>query len=320
MSTPKVSIIVPVYNAEKYINHCVDGILAQTFTDWELLLVDDGSPDKSGEICDDYAKLDKRIRVFHKENGGVSSARQTGIEKAIGEYSIHVDPDDWVEPDMLEELYRKAKNDNADMVICDFIYEYKSRSVICKQHIDECNAETILKQMFSQELHGSCCNKLIRLECYHKYSIRFPKDIIRWEDLYVVCSLLMHSIKCAYVPKAFYHYDLIINDNSIVRKTTMQGLVSQIRFVEHFKLLGYSTNWLYESMCATKELAYSSRLLDDRKIISLFSEINERYQKKKRGFLDFIPKGLAALLQGKHLKSSFYRFLYSLWILKKKYI
>lgn len=109
MNMPKVSIIVPVYKAEGYLHRCVDSILAQTFTDWELLLIDDGSPDRSGEICDEYAQKDSRVRVIHKENGGVSSARQRGQDEACGEYTIHVDPDDWVEPTMLEELYQKPK-------------------------------------------------------------------------------------------------------------------------------------------------------------------------------------------------------------------
>ena len=117
---PKISVIVPVYKAEKYIRRCVDSILAQTFTDFELLLVDDGSPDNSGAICDEYAARDSRVKVFHKENGGVSSARQMGLDNSLGEYVIHADPDDWVEPDMLQELYSEAQQSGADMVICDF--------------------------------------------------------------------------------------------------------------------------------------------------------------------------------------------------------
>ena len=123
---PSISIIVPVYKAEPYLHRCVDSLLAQTFTDFEVLLIDDGSPDRSGEICDDYARKDARVRVFHQENGGVSVARQRGLDEALGEYTIHADPDDWVEPDMLEALYRKAKEDDADMVICDFVNEYKT--------------------------------------------------------------------------------------------------------------------------------------------------------------------------------------------------
>ena len=320
MNMPKISIIVPVYKAETYLYRCVDSILAQTFTDWELLLIDDGSPDRSGDICDEYAQKDTRIRVIHKENGGVSSARQRGLDESIGEYTIHADPDDWVEPEMLEGLYNKAKEEDADMVICDFIYEYKTRSIICKQHLDSCDAEYILKQMFSQQLPGMCWNKLIRRECYIKYNISFPKDIIRWEDLYVICSLLMHPIKCAYLSKAFYHYDQIVNNNSIVRKITKQGLDSQIKFIEHFSKIGCTTDLLYPSMRATKELAYYSDVLETKQIISLFSEINEKYINEPKGLLDFVPKGLTALIKGEYVISSFYKILYSLWLLKKKYI
>lgn len=317
---PKISIIVPVYKAEPYLHRCVDSILAQTFTDWELILVDDGSPDQSGKICDEYAKKDQRVKVIHKVNGGVSSARQKGLDEARGEYTIHADPDDWAEPNMLEELYNEASKKEADMVMCDFICEYKSGGVICKQEIKSSHADDILKKMFAQQLHGSCCNKLIRRECYYKYNIRFPKNIIRWEDLYVVCSLLMHPIRVAYLPKAFYHYDLIINNNSIVRKVTKQGLDSQIQFIEHFKQIGCSLDLLYPSMRATKELAFYSNILEKEQIISLFSEINDRYINEPKDLLDFVPKGLTALIQGKHRISSFYKIMYSLWLFKKKYL
>lgn len=94
--THVISIICPVYNAQKFIKKCLNSIVQQTFKDWELILVDDGSPDDSGVICDEYAATDERIKVIHKKNGGVSSARQSGLEAASGEYVIHVDPDDWI--------------------------------------------------------------------------------------------------------------------------------------------------------------------------------------------------------------------------------
>ena len=142
---PKVSIIVPVYKAEKYLHRCVDSILAQTFTDFELLLIDDGSPDNSGTICDRYAAADPRVHVFHKPNGGVSSARQCGLDNAQGEYTIHADPDDWVEPDMLQELYTEAQRTNADMVICDFLQECANgKTQYIKQQPKALNSETVL--------------------------------------------------------------------------------------------------------------------------------------------------------------------------------
>ena len=112
-SNPKISIIVPVYNAEKYIQRCVSSLLSQTFSDFEIILVDDGSTDNSGVICDEYAQTDSRLYSYHKQNGGVSSARQYGLKRAVGEYVIHADPDDWVENDMFEVMYSKAIEDNA---------------------------------------------------------------------------------------------------------------------------------------------------------------------------------------------------------------
>lgn len=214
---PKISVIVPVYKAEAYLHRCVDSLLAQTFRDFEILLIDDGSPDRSGEICDEYAKKDKRVRVFHKENGGVSSARQCGMDNARGEYTIHADPDDWVDPDMLQELYEKAKAEDADMVICDFYNEEKNKTTYVCQVPSSLYHETVLCDLF-RKLHGSCCNKFVRRSCYECFKINFPLELSYCEDLYVNTCILAHNIKVAYLPKAFYHYDQYTNPGSLVHK------------------------------------------------------------------------------------------------------
>lgn len=116
-SGPQISFIVPVYGVEKYLPQCVDSILGQTFADFELILVDDGSPDRCGEICDEYAKLDSRVRVIHKKNAGVSAARNDGISAAVGTWAYFVDSDDWLEPDAAERLYRAATENNVDCVM-----------------------------------------------------------------------------------------------------------------------------------------------------------------------------------------------------------
>lgn len=118
---PLISVIIPVYNAEKTIKKTLDSIREQTFLNFEVIMIDDGSTDASGDICDEYTRYDKRFKVKHKQNQGVSAARQDGIDMSKGEYTIHIDPDDWVEQPMLKELYRKAVESNADMVICDFL-------------------------------------------------------------------------------------------------------------------------------------------------------------------------------------------------------
>lgn len=220
MSNPKISIISPVYNVEKYICRCVDSIIAQTFTDWELILVDDGSPDTSGTICDQYASQDSRIRVIHKQNGGVSAARQTGLDASQGEYVIHADPDDWVEPTMLEELYAKAKAEDADMVICDYYTNSGDRQVLNVQSPTDVSDNAQIIRDLLQQLHGSCCNKLVRRVCYSKYDIRFPEGINYCEDQLTIVRLLSYPLKVTYLNKAFYHY--FDNPNSITRNYQRQ--------------------------------------------------------------------------------------------------
>lgn len=217
---PDISVIVAVYNAEETIRKCVDSLLAQTFTNYEILLINDGSTDNCGKICDEYALTDSRIRVIHKENGGVASARQCGIKNANGDYTIHADPDDWVEPNMLEDLYDNAKKSDADMVICDFyINTYKGQDYI-RQKPTNLNHDIVLKDLF-RNIHGSCCNKLIKLSCYKNYNIEFPQDLSFCEDQYVIAALLKENIKVSYLPKAYYHY-IRANSSSLSRKYNKQ--------------------------------------------------------------------------------------------------
>lgn len=213
---PLISIIVPIYNAENYLHRCVDSILSQTLLDIEILLINDGSSDRSANICNEYARIDNRIRVFHNNNQGVSRTRQFGINHALGEYTIHVDSDDWVEPNMLEILYNEAIMHRADIVICDFYIDLKKYTRIVKQEPSSLHHYDVLRDLFNY-LHGSLCNKLIKRSCYTEYSILFPMDMSLCEDLYVICSILKHDIKISYVPQPFYHYVQNENEHSITK-------------------------------------------------------------------------------------------------------
>ena len=124
-----ISIIVPIYNVEKYLKKCIDSIINQTYKNLEIILVDDGSPDNCGKICDEYAKKDNRIKVIHKENGGVSSARNVGVENATGEYIGFVDSDDYIEKDMYEVLINNLKKENADISIISNYEVYKNKII-----------------------------------------------------------------------------------------------------------------------------------------------------------------------------------------------
>ncbi len=213
MDSPKVSIIVPVYNAEPYLRRCLDSIQAQTVADFEVILVDDGSTDESGAICDEYAEIDSRIRVFHKENGGVAAARQQGLDESGGEYVIHADPDDWVEPKMLEMMYNEAKKNDADVVICDFYVNDLQKEYRVKQQPSSLEHLVVLSELF-QHLHGSCWNKLVRRSCLERYGVNFPQNVSYCEDLSFWVSLFKHPVKIVYLSEAFYHY--VQHSDSIV--------------------------------------------------------------------------------------------------------
>ena len=206
-SNPKISVIVPVYKAEKYIHRCIDSLLAQTFKNFELLLIDDGSPDSSGKICDEYASIDSRVRVFHKGNGGVSSARQYGLEHAVGDYVIHADPDDWVESEMLQELYNKAISENADMLICDYyLFDLSTNRKTYVKVSPPLNSEELLAKIISGEVHASLWNKLIKRTLFFGNKIAFIEGLNMYEDLSVMFRLVYFANKIAYVPEPLYYY------------------------------------------------------------------------------------------------------------------
>lgn len=219
MNKPNISVIIPVYNAASYLRRCLDSLLAQTFNDFDVILVDDGSTDASLAISHEYAQRDSRIRVYHKENGGVSSARQFGLEQLLhdgGTYCIHLDPDDWVEPQMLEHLYLKALETGAEMVICDFFINTEQCQYRSCQNPKSQEPNKVLGMLF-QKLHGSLCNKLILSACYKNYGIHFPEGLNYCEDYLVNVALLLHIHRVVYLPEALYHYDHFSNQQSMTR-------------------------------------------------------------------------------------------------------
>lgn len=211
---PLVSVIVAAYNAEKYIRRCLDSILAQTMPDFEVIVVNDGSTDGTPAILDEYAAKDPRVRVIHKPNGGVASARQAGLDAAQGEYTIHADSDDWVEPEMLEELYRKAREEELDMIICDYWEVFNEGEKYNSQNPLSTNRKTCFSLMLNK-LAGSLCNKLIRRDCYTYWDIRFDKEVQMEEDKLICLKLLSHDIQVGYMQRAFYHYDHTMNEESL---------------------------------------------------------------------------------------------------------
>lgn len=224
---PAISIIVAIYQAEAYLHRCIESILSQTEKNFELLLIDDGSTDKSGSICDEYALIDDRIRVFHKKNEGVSATRQFGINHCRGEYTIHCDPDDWIEPEMLNAMYKKAISTDADLVMCDMMLEYEGYSKVCRQYMSNLDSENLWNVIYNP-LSAGLCNKLIRLDCYSKYNVYFANEITYGEDLFIMLQMLRHPIRVAYIPEAFYHYDQYSNKGSLCKNFDSGSLQKSI--------------------------------------------------------------------------------------------
>ena len=202
-----ISIIVPIYKAEKYIHRCIDSILAQSYTDFELLLVDDGSPDNCGAICDEYAARDSRVCVFHKQNGGVSSARNFGIEKSRGEWITFIDADDYVHPDFLASLY--AQHD-ADLIVGSF--EMVNSKEKWDTLLDNCFYDnTLLAENvidFSLKIHfHTPWTKLFRREIIEENHLRFDEMMYSSEDWLFVLNYLIYAQSLRTSSSPYYCYE-----------------------------------------------------------------------------------------------------------------
>lgn len=202
---PKLTIIVPVYKVEKYIHQCIDSILNQIFTNFELILVDDGSPDKCGAICDEYAKKDNRIIVIHQDNSGVSAARNTGLNNARGEYISFIDPDDWIDSDMYYDCLEYMENNNLD-ICCFDVCEVNKRKHSIKYKFEKnviFQDEEALKKILIDEIDNSPCNKIYKSKTWK--NVRFPIGR-RFEDVATIYRTFYNAEKIGYLRKAYYYY------------------------------------------------------------------------------------------------------------------
>ena len=240
MSMVKVSVVVPVYNTEPFLCQCLESLSHQTIDSIEFILVDDGSTDCSGAICDEYAAKDSRFQVFHKENGGSASARQLGLEHIRGEFYTVCDSDDWVEPTMYAELYEKAKSTDADIVVCDFLYNYVNgtQKLISYRH-QSFEQDQFLRNVISGKVAGSTCNKLFKTEIIRKYNISYEPGINQGEDALFLMKVLIHPIHIVYMPKAFYHYRRQFGKNTYTNHPTLASF-RQIGFIHNWKVEHFS--------------------------------------------------------------------------------
>ena len=205
MEQPLISIIVPVYNAEQYLDKCVDSIVNQTYTNLEIILVDDGSPDNCGAICDEYAKKDSRIKVIHKSNGGLSSARNAGLDNSTGEYIGFIDSDDVIEPEMYEKMLKNIQNTNADVCMCGCKIINEQGELLLEDNFSNkvYNIDEIIEEIILP-LKTSVCDKLYKKELIGL--IRFLQGRIHGEDLLFSLNLLANDLSISAIRGAYYRY------------------------------------------------------------------------------------------------------------------
>ena len=248
---PKVSVIVPIYNVEKYLEKCINSLLSQTLEDIQIILVNDGSKDNSGNIAKEYEKNNNdRVIYVEKENGGLSDARNYGLKYATGDFIAFLDSDDYIEKNAYEEMYNKAIEENADYVECDFIWEFPNKIRVDKQYPYKNK-----KEMLSF-VRVVAWNKLIKRQLIIDNNLEFPKGL-RYEDIEFTYKLIPFVNKFAYVDKPFIHY--VQREGSIAN-------VQNERTAEIFTVLDnviefYKKNNIYEEYRNELEYNYARYLL-----------------------------------------------------------
>lgn len=224
-----ISIIIPVYKVEKYLEKCIQSVINQTYENLQIILVDDGSPDNCGKICDEYAKKDHRIEVIHKSNGGLSDARNKGLEIAKGEYIGFVDSDDYIESDMYEVLYNLLKQYNVDVSICNFYTVSQGKIAIknADNGIKEYNRIEILKEiLLDNNIQSYAWNKLYKKELFNE--IKYPVGK-KYEDIGTTFYLLEKCNKVVVTGKPEYYY--INRQDSIVNNVTETTIIDYIELI-----------------------------------------------------------------------------------------
>ena len=296
----KISVIVPIYNVEAYLHRCVDSILGQSFSDFDLILVDDGSPDNCGSICDDYAQKDNRIHVIHQENGGLSAARNAGIEWAFAnsesEWLTLIDSDDWIHKDFLMQLLTSAEKHGVDMSMCgtywtDSFVEDKPLGDIPVMVLD---AEDVFVQHYRKSI--SACDKLVKKHLFSE--VRFPVGKL-YEDAFVTHKLLFACRQAVVVDKDLsYYYN---NPTSITRAKWSDRKLDSIEAHElrlaYFRERGFQKAYLWEQHIYIQELTYKTmHLVETRENPNDHMEAQRLMQKKLRAALKRARKDKAVAL------------------------
>lgn len=289
-----ISIIVPVYNVEKYLEKCVNSIVNQTYKNLEIILVDDGATDSSGKLCDELAKIDNRIKVYHKENGGLSDARNYGVEKSTGEYIGFVDSDDYIDAEMYEKLYEAIKKENVDVAECNLkiIYPDREELFIEQNYYNVCTKQEYLEEYLKiEKIFGSACVRLIKSDVVKK--LKFPVGKL-YEDTYYAYDLIEKVDSYVIMNNPYYNY--LMRENSITNAKFNPRIFNLIEIVEEFH------NIVYENYPGLEEAADCRRMYAYFSVLnSILLEENYRDNEYYSEILSYFKRNYISLLKNKYI-------------------
>ena len=279
-NNPKVSIIIPIYKVSSTIERCVHSLFSQSFEDIEYIFVDDCSPDDSIAILKKIlikypARTNAVSIVVNEQNMGISFSRNIGLRQALGKYIIQVDSDDWIEPYMVEDLYVKAIENDADVVYCDFYidYETKPEKQIYRVQKNITTSAEYVNEILAGNLHGSTWNKLVKRELINKNNIQFPESVTLCEDLYFNIMVLLQAKQMSYLPKAYYHY--FQNLSSISNSSVKSSFCSQfevIRLLQENKMSYKYSDALNLYKARVKSAVFTSGLFSNKEFKECYPE------------------------------------------------
>jgi glycosyltransferase involved in cell wall biosynthesis len=303
-----ISVIVPVYNSEKYLRRCIESIMDQTYEDLEIILVDDGSTDKSASICDEYANKDLRISVIHKENGGLSSARNAGLKAASGNLIGFVDSDDYIEPNMYEKLKENMDKYGSDIAVCSIYKSYKYMT----DEMDGTDTETVYegKDKFrnleneNEFLTVVAYNKLYKKEIFKK--IKYPEGK-SFEDSYVICDILNTAKKVSYLNEPLYYSTMrrtgLAKQNLTNHSEKIDSLDKYISYYKRHKYEDLRAKKDYKKVMETINYSYNMKVknLEDERVVKYIDDAIKTSEKLKdnKYLSDSEKNNLNLLLQDK---------------------
>ena len=261
----KISIIIPIYNAEKYLNKCINSIIIQSLKEIEIICVNDGSTDNSLNILEDFKKKDKRIRIINQNNSGASKARNIAIKNAKGKYCLNIDSDDWIEQEYLKDIYERAERDNLDILITNIIFDYsKNKITINDLNLDDTiiiTGKEYIKKFFYENKMGFSWNKLIKRELYIRENLFFNENIFLLEDMELIGKLGYHAKRVGKLNKAYYHYIQGIGNGS--QKVKLKNLADRIEaynnLINYFKK--YGEKGIIEEIKKDRDISLISELI-----------------------------------------------------------